>query len=320
MAPESFSYGGAKHRRRWENVHSVVESQIGAEGVHVWPFNPSFPIDVRAFVFGKHHNIRLSRHSYFELLYVNSGEAQYQVQGRQFRVRQGDLIVLNGDLYHRLSAVVAGPFRAVVLYFQPEVIRSTDASGEGMQYLMPFLIQDANFPYVISRQTGLPREILSLMTKIERCLPPSSDRARLTARTLLKMILVLLVNHYGGRPSTEHLFGRRQRAHERLRPVFEYLDAHFPEPISTAGTAGLLGMSKSHFMRFFKKVTGQSLGGYLHHFRIAKAQALLASTDKSISEVSQDVGFCDQSYFGLVFRRLAGMTPRDYRKVLTTQH
>ena len=319
MATELLIRGRPKRRLKWENVHSVVESQIGAEGIHVWPFDPSFAVDVRAFAFGKHHNIRLTRHSYFELLYVNSGEAQYQVQDRHFRVRTGDLIVLSGQMYHRLSAVLRPPFRAVVLYFLPDVIRATDASGEDVQYLMPFLIQNGGFPHVVSHQTRLPREIFSLMAGIQKYLPASTDCARLTARTLLKMILVLLVNHYEGRPGTARLFSRRQRAHDRLRPLFEYLDLHYSEPISTAKTATLLGMSKSHFMRFFKKATGQSLTGYLNHFRIAKAQALLASTDKPISEVSQDVGFCDQSYFGLIFRRLAGMTPRDYRRSIADQ-
>jgi len=42
----------------------------------------------------------------------------------------------------------------------------------------------------------------------------------------------------------------------------------------------------------------------------------LASTDKPISEVGRDVGFGDQSYFGLVFRRLIQVTPREYRKIL----
>jgi AraC-like DNA-binding protein len=73
-------------------------------------------------------------------------------------------------------------------------------------------------------------------------------------------------------------------------------------------------MSKPHFMRCFKKETGQSFDTYLNRFRITKAQALLASTDLPITRVGQDVGFSDQSYFGLVFRRLLQITPRDYRK------
>jgi AraC-like DNA-binding protein/mannose-6-phosphate isomerase-like protein (cupin superfamily) len=304
----------SKLRLNWENVHSVVESQIRADGTHVWPFNPSFPIDVRAFAFGEYRNIRRTRHDYFEILYVYSGKAQYQVQDRRFLVGKGDLIVVNGMLYHRLREIQIAPFQAVVLYFLPDIICSTDASGEDVQYLMPFLVQNAGFPNTISDRTGLPAEILSLMVRIRSNLPASTDRAQLTVRTFLKMILVLLVNHYGGRLGTTATFVRRQRVHDRLRPLFEYLDAHYQDHLPPAKGAALLGMSKSHFMRYFKKFTGQSFVGYLNRFRIAKGQSLLTSTDKSISEVSQEVGFCDQSYFGLVFRRLVRMTPRDYRK------
>ena len=52
---------------------------------------------------------------------------------------------------------------------------------------------------------------------------------------------------------------------------------------------------------------------YLNHCRIERAQALLALTDKSVSDISQEMGFCDQSYFGTVFRKLVGMTPAAYR-------
>jgi two-component system response regulator YesN len=72
-------------------------------------------------------------------------------------------------------------------------------------------------------------------------------------------------------------------------------------------------MSESRFMRFFKHATGQSFVSYLNGVRIAKAQALLASTDQSVAQVSHEVGFCDQSYFGLVFRTHAKMSPLEYR-------
>ena len=43
------------------------------------------------------------------------------------------------------------------------------------------------------------------------------------------------------------------------------------------------------------------------------AQELMATTAKSLAEISHEVGFCDQSYFGQVFRKLLKTTPRDYR-------
>jgi two-component system response regulator YesN len=77
-------------------------------------------------------------------------------------------------------------------------------------------------------------------------------------------------------------------------------------------------MSESHFMSFFKQTTGQSFMAYLNHCRIERAEALLIKTEKSMSEVSQEMGFCDQSYFGTVFRRLVGMTPAAYRRRFRT--
>jgi AraC-like DNA-binding protein len=47
---------------------------------------------------------------------------------------------------------------------------------------------------------------------------------------------------------------------------------------------------------------------YLNHYRIERAQALLANTDDSMASISQEMGFCNQSYFGAVFRRVIGMT------------
>ena len=67
-------------------------------------------------------------------------------------------------------------------------------------------------------------------------------------------------------------------------------------------------------MSFFKRVTGLSFMEYLNHYRIERAQALLANTDDSMASISQEMGFCDQSYFGAVFRRVVGMTPATYRR------
>ncbi len=76
----------------------------------------------------------------------------------------------------------------------------------------------------------------------------------------------------------------------------------------------ICGMSESHFMSFFKRVTGLSFMKYLNHYRVERSQVLLVNTDEPMASISQEMGFCDQSYFGTVFRRLVGMTPAAYRR------
>ena len=138
-------------------------------------------------------------------------------------------------------------------------------------------------------------------------------RARLSIKTYLMMILVKLLNHYTVYRGNGEVFDVQQRRLERLRPLFNFLDQHFSEPIALGEAAAIVNMSQSHFLHFFKRVTGQSFVNYLNQFRVARAQALLASSEKTIAEVSQEVGFCDQSYFGQVFRKFLPMTPREYK-------
>ena len=302
----------------WENAFSLIDPQINAEGVHVWPFDPAFPLDVRFYVWDKRHHIRMNRHDYFELFYLQAGELVCRIQDREYRMRSGDLAVISSTQYHTIQfpekRKTSGPVRATALYFLPELIRASDASGDDVEYLTPFLMQNASFPHVIKSDAGITAQIFDLIKRAHKVMPATTTRDRLTIKTYLKMILILLVNHYADRQGTVEIFHRKQLAIEQLAPLFDFLEANYKEPVSVAKAAEVLHLSVSHFMRLFKQVTGQSFINYLNHFRVAKAEHLLATTDLSVAEVSQAVGFCDQSYFGLVFRSLVQMTPLQYKR------
>jgi AraC-like DNA-binding protein len=300
------------HRIHWEDAYRVIEPQISAAGEHVWPFDRSFPLDVRYLAFQGKSSIALNRHDYYELLYLHTGEVVCQVQDQFVRIREGDLFVMGSVLFHRICEYKTARVRAMVLYFMPDLVRQDDSAGNSLEYLMPFLVQQADFPHVVPASSGVPAQVFDLMKRVQVELPAALPRAQLSIKTYLKMMLVLLVNHYAAYRDAADVVARKERALERLRPLFDHLDRHYAEPISIDHAAGLLGMSRSHFMRFFRSLTGQPLVAHVNRLRVAKAQQLLTRTDKPIAAVSQEVGFCDQSYFGLVFRRLVGMTPREY--------
>jgi AraC-like DNA-binding protein len=295
-----------------EDQLRVVEPQINAEGIHLWPFDPAFPVDVRFMKIGLGHNVRKNRHDYFELAYLCRGAASLEIQDRSLPLQEGDLAVVGSTLYHRFECSSNPPVTLAVLFFQPDLVRA-DGGPDNAEYLTPFLLQDPHFPHVVGAGTSIPGQVFDLMQRIRGELPAGTPRARLAVKTYLKMILILLVNQYASYAGTVDTFRRQQRALERLRPLFQHLEKHFDEPTQVQEAARICGMSESHFMSFFKRATGQSFMAYLNHCRIERAQALLAMTDKSVSEISQEMGFCDQSYFGTVFRKLVGMTPAGYR-------
>lgn len=294
----------------------VVDKQVTADGVHLWPFDPEFPIDVVQHQLSADRPFRMNHHDYFELACVDSGELVWQIQERFVTEKKGDLFVMGMLKYHRMTEHSGPKVRATSLFFEPELVRSCSVPAAHAGYLMPFLLQDRDFPHVIPCETGIPSQVQDLMLKIKGELPASSDRGRLCIETYLKMILVLLLNYYEPYLTTARTLDSRRKAADRLKPLFELLERRYGGSIRLRDAASTAGMSSSHFRRSFKEVTGQSFVTYLNHFRIAKAQELLSSSEKSIAEISLDVGFCDQSYLGLMFRRLTGMTPVQYRRHL----
>jgi AraC-like DNA-binding protein len=291
----------------------LVEPRINAEGVHTWPFHAPCPVDVLFLTVDDRHRVRMNRHGYFEVLYLCSGSANCHIQDRLLPFNEGDLAIIGSTLYHRIECQSSSPVTIAALFFEPDLIRC-DGASDSPEYLTPFLLQDEDFPHVIPAESGVPRQVLDLMLRIRSEVPATSTRGRLAVKTYLKMLLMLLVNQYAPYAGTVETYQRQQQNLERLRPLFRYLGENCGDSLQVREAARICGMSESHFMSLFKRVTGLSFVTYFNHFRIERAQALLAKTDESMASISQQVGFCDQSYFGTVFRRMVGMTPATYRR------
>jgi len=306
-------------KKSCKDTISLIAPQINADGVHVWPFDVCCPVDVLFLTEGAQQHVRMNRHGYFEVLYLCTGTADCRVQDRVLPFREGDLAIIGSTLYHRLECRSSSPLTIAALFFEPDLIRC-DGGSDSAEYLTPFLLQDAGFPHVVPAQTGVPNQVLDLMLRIRAELPSLSARARLAIKTYLKMLLLLLVNRYASYAGTVENFQRQQRALDTLLPLFRYLNEHCASSIQVREAARTCGMSESYFMSFFKQVTGSSFNKYLNQYRIERSQALLANTDEPMARISQETGFCDQSYFGTVFRRLVGMTPAAYRRRYRSQN
>ena len=102
--------------------------------------------------------------------------------------------------------------------------------------------------------------------------------------------------------------------HGRLKPVTEYIAAHYAEDITLDKLAQLVGTSSASFRRQFTHMFGVSPGRYITTIRINAARKLLETTDKLVSEIATETGFWDQSHFTKIFKRERGTTPGAYRR------
>jgi AraC family transcriptional regulator len=99
----------------------------------------------------------------------------------------------------------------------------------------------------------------------------------------------------------------------RLKRVLEYIAAHLGDEIRLEILASIAGMSQHHFCELFRRSTGVSPHRFVIGQRVERGKRMLRDTDLSILEIGLATGFADQSHFTKTFRRMARVTPRDYR-------
>jgi AraC family transcriptional regulator len=101
-----------------------------------------------------------------------------------------------------------------------------------------------------------------------------------------------------------------------LRRCVEFMEAHLDEDLRLHELAREAGVSTSHFIRSFRRSTGQTPHQFLLHRRVRRAQSLMRDRRISLTEVALASGFADQHHLARVFRRIARVTPSSYRRAL----
>jgi AraC-like DNA-binding protein len=104
---------------------------------------------------------------------------------------------------------------------------------------------------------------------------------------------------------------------ERLKRVFDYIEAHLNDRLALADLAGVACLSPYHFSRSFKQAVGMGPQRYVMHRRVERAKALIRRTHQPLALIAQEAGFADQSHLTSVFRREIGVTPGHFRAALT---
>ena len=99
-----------------------------------------------------------------------------------------------------------------------------------------------------------------------------------------------------------------------LFSVIKYIEKNYKQKITVPELAKLVRLSESGFYLAFQRVFQTSPIAYLNHYRLTLASYSLRTTDKTIAQIAEEVGFSDQLYFSKLFRRVFYVSPRAYRK------
>lgn len=98
-----------------------------------------------------------------------------------------------------------------------------------------------------------------------------------------------------------------------VKKALDYIDTKFAEPITVESISQFLGISKCYFCSIFKKDTNKTFTQVLNEKRIEKSKQLLKETGLSILDISISIGYNNQNYYNMLFKKSTGLTPYQYR-------
>jgi AraC family transcriptional regulator len=153
----------------------------------------------------------------------------------------------------------------------------------------------------------------AVMLAVDAELAAGGAGGRLAAEALATVLAVQLLRQVlAPRRSERGRDGALPRG--TLRAVVAYIEAHLDAGLTLEQMAAAAHLSAYHFARQFKAATGMPPHQYVIARRVARAQPLLhPDQDLSLAEIAARVGFSDQSQFSHHFKRLVGVTPRQFR-------
>ena len=136
---------------------------------------------------------------------------------------------------------------------------------------------------------------------------PSSLRSEELALRLIERVIALVS---GDRRTSAAPTGRETR---RVIEAIRLIESDAARPLELREMAAVAGMSKYHFLRVFRRLTGLTPHRYLVSARLRRAALALTSSRRPVIDVALDAGFGDLSTFNKTFRAVFDLTPRQYR-------
>ena len=242
-------------------------------------------------------------HKEWELISVLQGSFTCYIDGNPFSASPGDYLLIPSGAIHggTPSGCVyeCAVFDPQALLMHPEACR---------RYLQKIAL---SVPDIALFSSDSPKfwQIASHLFSCVRSMPDGWEL--LLTGALFELFGVLWQDGHFSDSSAP--VSDLNRAH-LLKPVLEYVDTHYMQPVTLPELAQLTGMTPRYFCRFFYSYIHRTPIDYLNYYRIEQACRLLSSSNLSVTETAYQCGFNDSSYFVKIFRKYKGVTPLQYRK------
>lgn len=244
-------------------------------------------------------------HPYYEFYYLLSGTRRIFINDTIYSVKKGDLIIIPKGELHRTTYIGGETHERIVMVFSDTFIDP----------LINTLNPDTVKKFFNVRQISIPpnrrdyvEELFEKIIREHNGIDQYSD----SMLTVYVYELILFVFRCNENAKTAYPAG--DIGDYIISDAARFISGNFTQNFSLAQLAAKYNMSPSYFSRKFKLCTGFGYKEYLITVRTIEACRLLLNTDMSITEIAEKCGFEDSNYFGDCFKKIKGISPREYRK------
>ncbi len=242
-------------------------------------------------------------HVCYEFLYITEGHFLYTVEGTDYSLSPGDMIVTAPNELHSFSFPEKCRYQRQFLHIYPRLIENFPEQAHqlllrphGKGNLIPAVLVDKyKIPYIFS-------ELDDYCTHK----PPETDVMVLT-------FALQLIVKYTSILRNEIILDNKIRLNSNTERIREYVGRHFTSPMTLDEIADYMFLDKSYICRLFKHETGMTLKNYINLRRIILAKNLIQAGGKPTA-VYNECGFDNYSTFWRCFQKYAGSTPEQFQR------
>lgn len=256
-----------------------------------------YPMGIGYYQEARGHNMRRPMHDDNLLLYCLEGKGKLTLGDRQITIRSGDLVILPAGTPHAYSSSEKNPWTIYWIHF----------SGSKSHYFIDniFKIADNKFSVSLGLHARLVTDLENLLEARQRGYKLDNFiHAANQLRQIFSHIALLAP-----------LAKAKQSSGLDLEKIHTLMQAHIHEPLNLETLADSVNLSKYHFIKRYKTLTGDTPINHVIHLKIDRACHLLDISSKSINEISFLVGYEDAYYFSRIFKKVMGISPSHYRKM-----
>ncbi|MBQ7915201.1 MAG: helix-turn-helix domain-containing protein [Firmicutes bacterium] len=253
----------------------------------------------------------LHRHKFMELAYVVKGEAEHYLDNTQERIKEGDYFVIDYQSKHFYRAITQ-EFEVINCLFLPELIDPSLIHCNSFPALISsYQIHFKNVFFTIRPASSIYHDeqgkVRSLLVSILEEFEGEEPGYLQMIRSRIIEILIITMRKIYYAPKLE-------KTGDDMDQIINYINTQYMNSITLKEICSRFGYSFSYLSMKFKKEFGLSYIEYLQKVRVEQSMRLLAYTDDTIDEIALAVGYKDIKSFYTVFKRIANVTPAQFRK------